>query len=532
MGKGTAGGGGVGGGYRDDGRSVGSNPALRHYHNAQRHYRRFCRSKWNQVAVFVFVVAIFAFVPPFSTFAQGMYTALSGGVFYGGMYGRTWELRSPIDSFDPNFIRDIYKSNFAGVEEEGWFSQTYQGLLEQLWGAPCMGRIRSGLAQSDGAACPCMTIIRDPLRQEINKKEKNGGALSSGIDGDDDGIGGIGGHGADGIYYLKLHKVGSTTVTNALMNRCMEWELMRMQMSLSKVIGAVDEHTAAFEAAKAANSTYRFHLATPEPLKACLNLPLRISHNSIQSFMGAGTCSGAKSIGACLLRGGKTDRQGLSLVVLRDPLSRLVSSIYYWNCNKANDWGDGGRTHALLKAMGANLTATQMREVLKHGRTDSDEQLITLSRGTMNAKDAIRNLNHFDVVGITEDMTTFLAKVALTQRWAPETLATGKARSRLGNSAADGCVGEGSPSSGAASAADPKEPDRCAVRVTDFSAEVLEAMREFVNDEMALYQAAKEIHANQNRALPGLADAVRRLQTAQSQVEECKAKDEAGAPCG
>ena len=49
MGKGTAGGGGVGGGYRDDGRSVGSNPALRHYHHAQRHYRRFCRSKWNQV---------------------------------------------------------------------------------------------------------------------------------------------------------------------------------------------------------------------------------------------------------------------------------------------------------------------------------------------------------------------------------------------------------------------------------------------------------------------------------------------------
>ena len=115
----------------------------------------------------------------------------------------------------------------AGVEEEGWFSQTYLGLLTELWGEPCIQRIRSGNAWSDGAACACMALIRNPLREEIRTKEKNGGVpmfagdgvVVRGGDSGGGGDGGGGGHGVDGIFYLKLHKVGSTTVTNALVNR-------------------------------------------------------------------------------------------------------------------------------------------------------------------------------------------------------------------------------------------------------------------------------------------------------------------------
>ena len=117
-----------------------------------------------------------------------------------------------------NMAVGMAHANAAGVEEEGWFSQTYSEVFGGLWGRMCVQRIREGNAQSDSSACPCLSIIRDPLREEITAKLKNGGRDT-------------GGHGVGAVYYLKLHKVGSTTVTNALINRCMEWELMRQQVN-------------------------------------------------------------------------------------------------------------------------------------------------------------------------------------------------------------------------------------------------------------------------------------------------------------
>ena len=271
------------------------------------------------------------------------------------------------------------------------------------------------------------------------------------------------------------------------------------------------------------------NLLAPVVLRDCIQMPLRVSHKSIATFMKSGHCtgedmkkkerepsvdlhlitphnndtcfSGVRNIASCLLAGGRnTIPQGISLVVLRHPLARLVSSLYYWNCAKP---GRDRRVRTTLRETGSNITSVQMRDVLKHSRTDANEQLIALSRGTMDVKQAVRNLELFNIVGITEDLDTFLAKVAIFNKWAPETLAVGNARVNT----------EGRHSA-------------CRVTTSDLGGDVLAELRQIVGHEITLYDAAKALHKAQNSAIPRieLEGAVARLRQARQEISRCTGK--------
>ena len=148
----------------------------------------------SRVAILVVVsIALLLAVPALQHFCSGVVAIMSGATIYGG-----W---GQVGRGDYSFL--------AGREEEGWFAQTYHGSFEMLWGTRCIDRIRRGHDQSDDVSCPCLSITRGPLQKEMARKLKNGGRDT-------------GGHGLGAIFYLKLHKAGSTTVTNALVNRCME----------------------------------------------------------------------------------------------------------------------------------------------------------------------------------------------------------------------------------------------------------------------------------------------------------------------
>ena len=129
----------------------------------------------------------------------------------------------------------------------------------------------------------------------------------------------------------------------------------------------------------------------------------------------------------------------------------------------------------------------------------ANEQLLALSRGTMDVKQAVHNLELFDIVGITEDLDTFLAKVAIFNKWAPETLAVGNARVREERHSA------------------------CGVTASDLAEEVLAELRQVVGHEITLYDAARTLHQAQNSAIPGpeLEGAVARLQQARREISRC-----------
>ena len=147
-----------------------------------------------RVAILAVVsIAMLLAVPALRRGCSGVVAVMSGATMYGG-----W---GQVGRGDYSFL--------AGQEEEGWFAQTYHGSFEMLWGARCIDRIRRGHDQSDDVSCPCLSITRGPLQKEMARKLKNGGRDT-------------GGHGLGAVFYLKLHKAGSTTVTDALVNRCME----------------------------------------------------------------------------------------------------------------------------------------------------------------------------------------------------------------------------------------------------------------------------------------------------------------------
>ena len=149
------------------------------------------------------------------------------------------------------------------------------------------------------------------------------------------------------FFYLKLHKVGSTTVTNALMMRCMEQTLAERSTSLASSWRSIKTHDDAFTALSKlpspGTSTYdvteerKAHGQvlgrTPDVIDRCRRLPLRISHNSIRSYLSAGRCAASRgSIPVCVARqlvGIPVPAANLfrSLVVLRRPIDRFVSSM-------------------------------------------------------------------------------------------------------------------------------------------------------------------------------------------------------------
>ena len=268
-------------------------------------------------------------------------------------------LHGSVDAF-----KQIQDSNLAGLEEEGWFSKTFYEAIRREHGASCdralsspaiARRYLSGNRSADTAGCPCLSVVRNALRpQQANDTFRP-------------------------VFYLKLHKVGSTTVTNALMVRCVEAELQARGQALGDIWPVVTSHMQTYRRAQHAGGGYGTlaHFTDPHPtpaaLEACRTLPLRISHNSLKAYVDAGRCAASSSLRACVLGGDFIFplQRAMTLVVLRKPVSRLVSSIYFWNCiTHHSSFRD-----MLMNTPPANLTADHIRAIAKDGRVELDEPI-------------------------------------------------------------------------------------------------------------------------------------------------------------
>jgi len=295
---------------------------------------------------------------------------------------------------------------------------------------------------------------------------------------------------------------------------------------------------------------------TPAAIEKCRTRPLRVSHNSIQSYLKAGRCAFASSIPLCLATGGLLGGLGgnswaTSLVVLRKPVDRFVSSMYFWNCERATYPNVRAR---LLATPPRNLTAKDVQFTISQGRVDVDEPIRVLSRGLYDlrhgssnrvsrrdmedfvrmaedpevARAAARNLRDFAIVGVMEDMEGFLVKVALHAGWDPVSLAYKPARVRENaanerkahDPTQDLAHAEGSPSGW------PKGMvTKCAVRGRHLSKSAFDEVSRFVAGEQALYTEALRIHESQKSTVgkgrKAFNQGLRALQEANERLAGC-----------
>lgn len=271
---------------------------------------------------------------------------------YGGLVGRTWNWHhgmTPTRFLEYTLPR-LLDSNLAGYEEDGWTSGVVYEAVRKTHGDQCA----EALAQPGAAdleVCPCLAISRRatrPRRYGANDRQRRGiisgkGANLTGVPSK---------HAAffsatQPFFFLKLHKVGSTTITNALMMQCVEQTIAERKSSLSSMWPSTKKHYDAFTSLSKlpepgtenydASQVRRAHARvlghTPAIIDSCRRLPLRISHNSIRAYLDVGHCAAARgSISACVLQ----QAVGFSplpssfmptLVVLRRPVDRFVSSM-------------------------------------------------------------------------------------------------------------------------------------------------------------------------------------------------------------
>ena len=254
---------------------------------------------------------------------------------YGGLVGRTWTLRSFHEVVLA--VGRLGASNLAGLEEEGWLTGVFHDTVVREHGESCTSRL-GAVPRSDGndggggggggggdslgdlAPCPCLAIPRAGLPPP--------GTPDPPVP----------------FFYLKLHKVGSTTVTSALVVRCVEGQLAEAarvarreshhrpapagqpNQTLPRLGGAIWRQVVRqnalfgdvtklprrgephFDGDDAEAKRFAALLkATPAALEACRQLPLRVSHNSIASYVDAGKCAASASLAACALSFGDRD---------------------------------------------------------------------------------------------------------------------------------------------------------------------------------------------------------------------------------
>jgi hypothetical protein len=84
----------------------------------------------------------------------------------------------------------------------------------------------------------------------------------------------------------------------------------------------------------------------------------------------------AENVGACMLSGGLLGGTRLkSIVVLRKPIDRFVSSLYFWSCERKTY---PEAKQMLLETPPRNMTMRHISFVLENGRIDVDEPLKVL----------------------------------------------------------------------------------------------------------------------------------------------------------
>jgi hypothetical protein len=84
----------------------------------------------------------------------------------------------------------------------------------------------------------------------------------------------------------------------------------------------------------------------------------------------------AENVGACMLSGGLLGGTRLkSIVVLRKPIDRFVSSLYFWSCERKTY---PEAQQMLLETPPRNMTMRHIAFVLENGRIDVDEPLRVL----------------------------------------------------------------------------------------------------------------------------------------------------------
>ena len=276
------------------------------------------------------VISFFALV------AASMFVATMS---YGGLVGRTWQWSS---SYSPQrlfglVLPRLLDSNVAGFEEDGWTTGVVYESIRKTHGIECsQALLRPGI--TDAQACPCLGIPRRGIKASGSAGGSNRTVVTSGSSSRSV---------AQPFFYLKLHKVGSTTVTNALLMRCVEQMLDDDSLSLASFWPNTKAHYDSFMALSKlsgggkSGSTFAEERAvyaqvlgrTPAAIERCRQLPLRISHNSIRSYISAGHCAASRgSIAGCAAQqilGIPIPAASLArtLVVLRKPLDRFISSM-------------------------------------------------------------------------------------------------------------------------------------------------------------------------------------------------------------
>ena len=163
-----------------------------------------------------------------------------------------------------------------------------------------------------------------------------------------------------GVAFLKLHKVGSSTVTNAIIAYATDHNLrVCPRTSDTKQIKDCDVE-ASHEASE-----------------------FVIYHKGLDFYMK----NVARGLGA-----------PVTVVVLRDPLERVLSRFFY-NHEK--------RKKALIS------WPKELRKWLKNEKWKKEGTHYVKALGQEYADDAIKALQRFDVVGLTENLESALARVAL-----------------------------------------------------------------------------------------------------------------------
>jgi len=217
--------------------------------------------------------------------------------------------------------------------------------------------------------------------------------------------------------------------------------------------------------------------ATTESLKACCRQGCEIcaTHASLDCFRG-NTCLGS------LL----PSQKALTVSIFREPLDKTLAR-YYFQKSRADTMASNLPHHGSIEEYVRNCGRRGIGEAWK--RCPNEYTEILAKSGKPHA--AIGALKELDVIGLTEEYDDFPVMVAIKLNWPLEWLTYKRLKTILGR---------------------PK--------VEDHSPQVLDAFRIILQDDIKVYEAARDLAHERKAATPHFQDFRRRFDELQLKVDQ------------